>query len=68
MFAPLLVAIGDVLDDVATWARRHKEGTRVLLVPLHQNELLELTKAERKTFLPSPHKEGVRYLRKFGRI
>ena len=55
---PLLVAIRDVLDDVATWARRHEEGTMVLLVPLHQNELSELTKAKRKTFLPSPNQEG----------
>lgn len=58
LFALFLIAIGDGLDDVATWARRHKEGTRVVLVPLHQNELSELTKAERKTFLPSPNQEG----------
>ena len=43
---------------MATWARRHKESTRVLLVPLHQNELSELTKAKRKTYLPSPNQEG----------
>ena len=58
LFAPLLVAIRDVLDDVANWTRRHEEGTRVLLVPLHQNELSELTKAKRKAFLPSPNQEG----------
>ena len=52
---PLLVAIRDVLDDVATWARRHEEGTRVLL---HQNELSELTTAKGKTCLPSPNQEG----------
>ena len=58
LFAPLLIAIRDVLVDVATWARRHEEGTRILLVPLHQNELSKLIKAKRKTFLPRPKQEG----------
>ncbi|KAF3602783.1 hypothetical protein F2Q69_00036375 [Brassica cretica] len=58
LFAPLLIAIRDVLDDVATWARRHEEGTRVLLVLLPQNELSELTKAKEKTFLPIHNHEG----------
>ena len=55
---PLLVAISDVLDDVATWARRHEESTRVLLIPLYQNELTKLAKTKSKTLLPSLNQDG----------
>ena len=58
LLAPLLVAIRDVLDDVATWARRHEESTRVLLIPLYQNELTKLAKTKSKTLLPSLNQDG----------
>ena len=67
LLAPLLIAIRDVFNNVATRKLRHEEIFGILLVPLHKNKVTESPRPKERPSSIALTKNAMRCLRKFGR-